>query len=66
MLASPAVRAIAARHGVSVPQTIFRFALQLGMICLTGTGDPHHMREDLSLDFTLAAEEVRAIEGIAG
>lgn len=64
-LASPTVRAIAAGHGVSVPQAIFRFALQLGMICLTGTGDPRHMREDLALGFTLAAEEVRAIEGIA-
>lgn len=63
-LATPTVRAIAARHGVSVPQAIFRFALQLGMICLTGTGDPRHMREDLALDFTLAADEVRAIEGI--
>lgn len=65
-LASPEVRAIAARHGVTVPQTIFRFALQLGMICLTGTTDPRHMREDLDLGFTLADEEVRAIGGVGG
>jgi diketogulonate reductase-like aldo/keto reductase len=65
-LASPEVRRIAARHGVSVAQTIFRFARQLGMICLTGTTDAAHMREDLELGFTLAEEEVRVIEGVSG
>lgn len=66
-LAGPAVRRIAAAHGRTVPQVIFRFALHLGMICLTGTTDPAHMREDLAaLDFDLADEEVAAIERISG
>jgi diketogulonate reductase-like aldo/keto reductase len=46
---------------------IFRFALQLGMVCLTGTTDPGHMREDLAAgDFELSADEVATIEGISG
>lgn len=62
VLRHQAVRAIAARHDVTVAQVTFRFALQLGMIPLTGTTDPHHMREDLEVyDFALGDDEVRAI-----
>ncbi|MFN2556144.1 MAG: aldo/keto reductase family protein [Nitriliruptorales bacterium] len=57
------VRDIAQRHGRTPAQVIFRFALQLGMIPLTGTTNPHHMGEDLSVyEFELTAGEVRAIE----
>lgn len=66
VLADPGVRRIAERHGRTVPQVIFRFALELGIVPLTGTTDPEHMRRDLEVyDFELAADEVRAIE-VAG
>lgn len=66
-LASPELRGIAERHGRTLPQVIFRFALQLGMICLTGTTDPAHMREDLAVyDFELSSDEVETIERISG
>ena len=59
------VRGIARAHGKSIPQIVFRFALQLGMIALTGTTDPQHMREDLDLfDFELSPAEMETIEGI--
>lgn len=62
-LASPGVARIAADHGKTVPQVIFRFALQLGMICLTGTTSPEHMRDDLAVyDFELSNEQIRTIE----
>ncbi|MGH9459185.1 MAG: aldo/keto reductase family protein [Thermoanaerobaculia bacterium] len=62
-LQSPAVREIAARHGRTIAQVAFRFALQVGMVCLTGTTDPRHMREDLAvLEFELTDEEVRTME----
>jgi diketogulonate reductase-like aldo/keto reductase len=65
-LATPVVRRIAARTQRTVPQVTFRFALQVGMIPLTGTSDPTHMREDLEVsDFVLTDEEVAAIEHIA-
>jgi diketogulonate reductase-like aldo/keto reductase len=62
-LASPAVSRAAQRTGRTAAQVVFRFALQVGMIPLTGTSSPAHMREDLaSLEFELEPEEMRAIE----
>lgn len=46
----PVVAALAARHGVTPAQVVFRFAVQRGMIVLTGTRDPRHMADDLGLD----------------
>lgn len=57
---------IARGHDRTVPQIIFRFALHVGMIPLTGTTSQQHMQEDLAIDeFELDAGEVEAIEGIA-
>jgi diketogulonate reductase-like aldo/keto reductase len=54
---------IAAKYGVQPPQIVFRFAQQVGMLPLTGTKDPRHMREDLASDaFTLTDAEVALIE----
>jgi diketogulonate reductase-like aldo/keto reductase len=64
-LASPVVQRIAARVGRTVPQVVFRFALQVGMIPLTGSSDRTHLAEDLAaFDFTLADDEVAAIERV--
>jgi len=57
------VHAIAARLGRTVPQVIFRFALQVGMTALTGTTSAAHMAEDLGIyEFELDPDEVQAIE----
>jgi len=57
------VHAIAARTGRTIAQVIFRFAIEAGMIALTGTTSAAHMAEDLAaLDFALEANDVRAIE----
>jgi diketogulonate reductase-like aldo/keto reductase len=65
MLASAAVAQIAQRHGRTRCQIVFRFALDVGMLPLTGTTDATHMREDLDvLDFRLAPAEVEQIERI--
>ena len=54
---------IARHHGRTVSQVVFRFALEVGMVPLTGTTDAHHMREDLEVfDFRLEPEEVERIE----
>jgi diketogulonate reductase-like aldo/keto reductase len=47
-LASPAIATIAHQRGRTPAQVVFRFALQVGMIPLTGTSSPDHMRADLS------------------
>ena len=62
-LASPAVAAAARRTGRTPAQVVFRFALEVGMLPLTGTTSPRHMEEDLgALEFTLLPPEVEAIE----
>jgi diketogulonate reductase-like aldo/keto reductase len=66
-LASRTMREIATRHGRTVPQVVFRFALQVGMICLTGTTDPEHMRDDLAVyEFVLTERDAEAIERLSG
>jgi diketogulonate reductase-like aldo/keto reductase len=62
-LAHPAIRAIAAEHHATVPQIVFAFALQIGMVCLTGTTDARHMAEDLAAgEIRLSEEEIETIE----
>jgi len=64
---SRGVGAIAKRHGRTPAQVVFRFALAVGMLPLTGTSDPLHMREDLeSFELELDASEIESIERIAG
>jgi len=58
---------MARKLGVDTPQVVFRFAMQVGMIPLTGTTDEQHMKEDLGVNrIALSAEEVTFIESIAG
>ena len=54
---------LARHYRKTVAQVIFRFARQAGMLPLTGTTDPGHMREDLdSSTFALTENEVRLVE----
>lgn len=61
------VGGIAARLGATPAQVVFRFAQAVGMLPLTGTSDPEHMRQDLaSRALALSADDVRTIEWLAG
>ncbi|HSA60994.1 MAG TPA: aldo/keto reductase [Nitrospiraceae bacterium] len=62
----PDIRAMAARYGMGLAQLVFRFAMQIGMLPLTGTTSRQHMNEDLqAVQFTVAPEDLRKIENIA-
>ena len=64
-LADRRVAAIAARVDATLPQVVFRFALGVGMLPLTGTSDPAHMREDLrATTLQLSPADLQAIERI--
>ena len=66
VLAHPEVARIAQHHGRTIGQVVFCFALELGMIPLTGTTDPAHMREDLDVfGFRLEPDEIQQIEKLA-
>ena len=61
----PDIRAMAARYAVGMAQIVFRFAMQIGMLPLTGTTNPQHMKDDLLADrFTLTPDELQRIETI--
>src|SRR5207302_7245661 len=62
-MSRPELARIAERHGRTVSQVVFRFALDVGMVPLTGTTDADHMRADLEVfDFRLQPDEVARIE----
>ena len=65
VFAEPGIRAIAQRLGAGLAQVVFRFAMQVGMLPLTGTTNPQHMKEDLEAEqFTLTPEDIQVIETI--
>jgi diketogulonate reductase-like aldo/keto reductase len=65
VLDHPLVRGLAAKQGVTTAQIVFRFALQAGMIVLTGTSSRAHMAEDLAVNaFELAAGDVQKLEAL--
>jgi diketogulonate reductase-like aldo/keto reductase len=57
---------LAAKYSVQPAQIVFRFAQQIGMLPLTGTTDPRHMRQDLAIGaFSLAPDEVAMVEKLS-
>ena len=67
VLRGPAVAAIAARRQATLAQVAFAFARAVGMLPLTGTSNPEHMRQDLAARaLALSADEVQTMETIAG
>ena len=67
VLREPQVWDMAKRVGANPLQVIFRFALQVGMLPLTGTTNEQHMKDDLAVltGFELTKEEIQIIESIA-
>jgi diketogulonate reductase-like aldo/keto reductase len=67
VLRHPLPAAIALRNDATAAQVVFAFASAIGILPLTGTSDPVHMRQDLDSNrVQLSAEEIAALECIAG
>lgn len=65
VLESSALGRIGRRVARSPAQVVFRFALDVGMIPLTGTSSAEHMKADLGVfDFELSPDEIDAIENV--
>ena len=67
VLRNPQVWEIAKRVGANPLQVIFRFALQIGMLPVTGTTNEQHMKDDLAAltKFELSTDDLQKIEFIA-
>lgn len=67
VLRHPLLANLAAKLEATTPQVVFAFARAVGMVPLTGTSSPEHMKQDLaSRELTLSLEAVRAIESLVG
>jgi len=66
VLRDPAVWDIAKRVGANPLQVIFRFALQVGMLPITGTTNEQHMKDDLAVlsQFELSQDDLQTIKSI--
>ena len=65
-LADPETQRIAKRLRTGPEQVIFRFAMQIGILPLTGTTSEQHMKEDLQVENSeLSLDETQRIETIA-
>lgn len=62
----PEVAAIVRQTGRNIQQVLFRFAQQIGILPLTGTRSPVHMKANLEIgDFSLSELQLRIFEDIA-
>ncbi len=66
VLNAPYVHDLAKKYRITVPQLVFRFAMDVGMIPLTGTTDVAHMQQDLdAVNLTLDQDDRRFMETVA-
>jgi diketogulonate reductase-like aldo/keto reductase len=66
-LSRPELTEIATRYGRSSAQIVFRFAIDVGMLPLTGTTNARHMQSDLDVvNFCLDERDIERIEHLAG
>ena len=65
LLAHETVKALARQHGRTAAQILFRYLTQIGIVPLTGTRSPAHLRQDLAIfDFELTAAQCQAMDAL--
>lgn len=65
-ISNPIIQSLAQKYEISIPQLIFSFAQEIGILPLTGTTSLTHMHDDLSLKtIHLTADELCQIEFVA-
>lgn len=65
LFANPVIAEVAANHGVVPAQAVIRWHLQSGNICIPGSSNPDHIREDADVfGFSLTPDEMAAINAL--
>lgn len=59
-----AVKEMAAKYNVSVPQLCIKYDLQLGMSPLPKTANPAHMANNADLDFEISAADLESLKAM--
>jgi len=66
-ITSLTITSLTASANATLAQVVFSFARSIGILPLTGTSNPEHMKQDLaSRDIKLPPEAAQAIEALAG
>lgn len=58
------IAAIATKYGVTVPQLCIKYDIQLGLIVLSKTANPAHMKTNGELDFTISGEDMTVLKSM--
>ena len=61
-LKNKSIAEMAEKYGVSILQLCIRFDIQLGMIVLSKTANPDHMKENASVDFVISDEDMEILK----
>lgn len=65
LFAIPVIAEVATNHGVVPAQAVIRWQLQSGNICIPGSSNPEHIREDADVfGFSLTPDEMAAIDAL--
>lgn len=65
LFANPVIAEVAANHGVVPAQAVIRWQLQSGNVCIPGSSNPEHIREDADVfGFSLTPDEMSAIDAL--
>lgn len=64
LMKDEAVKEMAAKYKVSVPQLGIRYDLQLGLLPLPKTANPAHMKSNADLDFEISAEDMETLKSM--
>lgn len=64
VLGNEAIKSIADKYGVSVPQLCLKYDIQLGLVVLPKTANPAHMENNAALDFTISGEDMELLKNI--
>ena len=63
-LKNPAIKTMAEKYGVSIPQLCIKYDLQLDMIVLPKTANPDHMKANGDVDFIISDEDMEILKNI--
>ncbi len=62
----PAIKEMAEKYNVSIPQLCIRYDLQLDAVVLPKTANPAHMKSNAEVDFTISDEDMQTLLNLTG
>ncbi len=64
LMKNEAVKSIAEKYGVSVPQLSIRYCLELGLLPLPKTANPAHMKHNAEVDFEISGADMEILKNM--